>query len=348
MLGLISFVVFFIALLLYDDGDVDMYEFKYNKTYKAPAISNEFFERSTHYFESKELNLESFLYRPKGVVNPPVIVIGNGVCLPKDAGMDNLAHYFVRQGFAVLLFDFRRIGGSEGLPRHYVKISDQVFDWEQAIKYATRNITGVDGKKLGVLGYSLGGGNLISLASNEERLKKENITISAMVLLAPAADGVDIAASLTKHGLSLSHLQGLIFSLKDVILSFFGKNRYLKLAGPENTIAVLAGEDYNDYLVLVDKAQKNGIWQNKVTAASVLDGLITRPILYAESIKVPTLIIGGSNDLYVSESLLQSLHEKIPHSTLKMLPTGHFGPLLGMLSDTAAIASHFFGQHLAS
>lgn len=52
---------------------------------------------------------------------PPVVVMGHGLGSQKDMGLHPYAEQFAAAGLAVLVFDYRGFGGSDGWPRHEVK-----------------------------------------------------------------------------------------------------------------------------------------------------------------------------------------------------------------------------------
>ncbi|MFF7887753.1 serine aminopeptidase domain-containing protein [Streptomyces sp. NPDC020794] len=57
--------------------------------------------------------------------------------MTKELASDLFAARFDDAGFAVLAFDHRRFGESEGAPRQIVRLDEQVADWHAAIECAT-------------------------------------------------------------------------------------------------------------------------------------------------------------------------------------------------------------------
>ena len=47
---------------------------------------------------------------------PPIVVAAHGIAGQKDMGLEPFAELFASKGMAVLLFDYRNFGGSEGEP----------------------------------------------------------------------------------------------------------------------------------------------------------------------------------------------------------------------------------------
>lgn len=66
---------------------------------------------------------------------PPIIVGAHGIAGQKDMGLEPFADFFAIKGMAVLLFDYRNFGGSEGEPRNWVSPNRHLQDWAAALDY---------------------------------------------------------------------------------------------------------------------------------------------------------------------------------------------------------------------
>ncbi len=66
---------------------------------------------------------------------PPVVVAAHGIAGQKDMGLEPFAETFASKGMAVLLFDYRNFGGSEGEPRNWVSPRRHLQDWDAALDY---------------------------------------------------------------------------------------------------------------------------------------------------------------------------------------------------------------------
>lgn len=66
---------------------------------------------------------------------PPVVVAAHGIAGQKDMGLEPFAELFASKGLAVLLFDYRNFGGSEGEPRNWVSPKRHLQDWDAALDY---------------------------------------------------------------------------------------------------------------------------------------------------------------------------------------------------------------------
>src|ERR1700754_2930287 len=86
--------------------------------------------------------------------NGACVVMAGGGGVNKEPGTDPFAKRFHDAGFSVLAFDYRRLGESGGLPRQFIRIKDQLADWQAAIAFAS-TLPGVDPARLAIWGFSL-------------------------------------------------------------------------------------------------------------------------------------------------------------------------------------------------
>ena len=140
--------------------------------------------RQTVYFPSAGDQVEAFLYLPDnlGGTPPPVVVMAGGWCYVKELVQPIYAEAFAAKGLAVLLFDYRRLGASEGTPRQHLDPRDQMEDYRNAISYLeTRD--DVDTARLGAWGISYSGGHVLILGATEPRIR-------CVVSIVPVVDGL--------------------------------------------------------------------------------------------------------------------------------------------------------------
>ena len=114
----------------------------------------------------------------------PGIIQGPGWLGLRDAKLYTPYHEaLLAAGMAVLVFDYRGFGGSEG-DATYLDPMNQVADWRNAVTYLGSRPE-IDADRLGTFGSGgTGGGNAIMAAGLDDRLK-------ATVSQVPIADGRD-------------------------------------------------------------------------------------------------------------------------------------------------------------
>src|SRR3712207_8511189 len=96
-------------------------------------MTNTSYAREDTTFDSHGTRCAAWLYRPDGVVDPAIIVMGHGFGAIRVMRLDAYAERFAQAGFAVLVFDYRGWGDSDGEPRRVLDISMQQQDWRAGV-----------------------------------------------------------------------------------------------------------------------------------------------------------------------------------------------------------------------
>ena len=78
-----------------------------------------------------------------------------GFAVKKEPATDLFAKRLNEAGFAVLAFEYRRIGDGEGQPRLAPRLRDERADWHAAIEFA-RTLPDVDPTKVAMFSSSAG------------------------------------------------------------------------------------------------------------------------------------------------------------------------------------------------
>jgi fermentation-respiration switch protein FrsA (DUF1100 family) len=122
-------------------------------------------------FQSYGERIEALLLLPDQATQPlPAIVMAGGWCYVKELIQPQYAQYFVDAGFAVLIFDYRRMGASGGLPRQHINPYDQQEDYKAAISYIETRPE-VDASRIGIWGISYSGGHVLVVGATDARVK---------------------------------------------------------------------------------------------------------------------------------------------------------------------------------
>jgi predicted acyl esterase len=115
------------------------------------------------------------LYTPDTGAGPwPVVVMGGGWCYVKELIMPEYARYFVAQGCAALIFDYRCLGASDGVPRQHLDPWMQIADYRSAVdavSYLDIFNGVVDRDRIGVWGISYSGGHALVVGAVDPRVK---------------------------------------------------------------------------------------------------------------------------------------------------------------------------------
>jgi dienelactone hydrolase len=84
------------------------------------------------------------------------VVMAHGLGGLRSAGLEPYARRFAEAGFAVLLFDYRHFGASDGQPRQWVSVRRQLADWAAAVAFARRQPGAAPASRCGAARFRAG------------------------------------------------------------------------------------------------------------------------------------------------------------------------------------------------
>lgn len=289
-------------------------------------------------FVVEGLTLQAYFHKPEGSDTNilPIVVMGNGYATEWQFGTEKFIKAFTDAGIATLCFDYRSFGGSEGSPRQVVDIPGQQVDFLAAVEHAKLQ-PWVDSSRIVIWGSSLGGGHAISTAAALP-------DVCAMVAQVPHCCSRAAFKTVTLG----SVFKGMGKAMLDAIRSRFGASPVLipVLAEPGNYGVMTHPNWFKEYQVL---AEGSSTWQNAMPARSLLKGGDYRPMLVADKIKCPSLIVAAKDDAGVPIDSVKQTAELIPRCELKIIEGDHFGVYQGepiddvVASELAFIKQHVFG-----
>lgn len=285
-------------------------------------------------FTSDGSRIAGRLYSPIGVVMPcPCVVFAHGFSGTMDWILPDFADVFARSGLAVLMFDYRHFGMSEGQPRQLVDCHRQLDDIRAALTYA-RACPDIDEDRVGLWGTSLGGSHVVTVAADDGR-------VAAVVANVPALDmyaglrGRFRSATLrpgpVRTVLATSRL--MLSAAVDAARGRFGfAPHYLAVYGPLGRAAFSDPALENNFRELESKSPT---WRNQVTprflfhAPRYRDGTLER-------IQCPVLITLARDDAAISTPFVKRKGSGAANVTLKEYPVGHFDMYHGAVRDQVA------------
>lgn len=121
-------------------------------------------------FDSAEVPLFGLLFLPERAGPAPAIVALGPFGFVKEQAPMGYATRLARDGFAVLIFDPRYHGESEGTPRRLESPSAKIDDARAALKWMVAHAE-VDGSRIGVLGICQGASEMIAVAAADDRVR---------------------------------------------------------------------------------------------------------------------------------------------------------------------------------
>lgn len=141
---------------------------------------------STNIQSSRDVEVPAVINLPAEQENMPLVVMchGHGGSKEENGGFDAIAEALAADGIAVVRVDYPGCGAStEDFTLN--TLTNMEADTASAVKYMEDTYS-IDTSKVGIFGYSMGGRIALDLLASDPG------TYSAVCLLAPAADYVDL------------------------------------------------------------------------------------------------------------------------------------------------------------
>jgi len=116
--------------------------------------------------------LRGSLYRPAGAsAGAPVagVVMAHGFSATKEMGVEQMADALAAAGFAVLAYDHRNLGASDGEPRQEIDIWAQARDYRVAFERLAAE-PGIDADRIALWGSSFSGGEVLVVGAADRRV----------------------------------------------------------------------------------------------------------------------------------------------------------------------------------
>jgi pimeloyl-ACP methyl ester carboxylesterase len=265
--------------------------------------------------------------------------MAGGFAVTKEPGTDQFAARFQEAGFAVLAFDYRRLGESGGEPRQVVRIGDQLDDWQAAIAFAA-TLPGVDPTRVAAWGFSASGGHVLRVAASNPQL-------AAAIAQTPNADGPAATRNAMRYQRPLALLRVTARGVLDALGGLVGRPpRLLPLVGPPGTVAVLTTPDALEGDAVLNPGNRYPDWQQAVAARSALPLGFYRPGRAASRVRCPLLVVVCDQDrTALAEPAARAAH-RAPLGEVVRLPGGHYAPFSDAHDDAVGAELSFLQRHV--
>jgi len=280
-------------------------------------------ERSDVSFQSGGITCRAWLYRPAAMRtdtsdNAPCVVMAHGFAGTRDARLPAYAERFVVADFAVLLFDYRHFGASDGEPRQLISVRRQLEDYASAIAFA-RSLPEIDGGRIALWGTSFSGGHVLTTAARDSR-------IAAIVAQCPMMDGRASVLQIWRYAGLRQILRLTAHGTFDLLMALFGATHWIKAAGPTGSLAVITSNGAVEGFRTI--APKDFRWEVAARIA-VLAGFY-RPVRSAQQVRCPALIQICQNDSVVPPEAAEAVARIMgDRAEVCRYPLEHFDPYIG-------------------
>lgn len=268
----------------------------------------------------------------------PVIVMAHGFGSPRALRLYAYAERFAEAGYAVVVFDYRGFGDSDGEPRQLLDISMQHADWRAALDFA-RTLPVVDPSKVVAWGTSFAGGHVLSVAGRGESL-------AAVIAQVPHVSG---PSAVRATGLAAS-MRLAPFAIRDQINGLLGRDPvYVPLVDAPGRLGMMTTPDALPGLekLIVDSGLKPDAYRQDVAARIGLKIGLYSPRRVVRKIECPTLIQIAQNDAITPRAVAEKVAGKIKNSTVRVYDCSHFDPYVEpMFPGVIADQLEFLRQHV--
>lgn len=276
------------------------------------------YRRSDEWFDSEGVRCAVAVYRPTGTsVDAPAVVMAHGFGTPRAVRLYAYAEVFARAGYAVLVFDYRHFGDSDGQPRQLLDIGKQLVDWTNAVAYA-RTLDGIDSTRIVGWGTSFAGGHVLTRAGAGENF-------AAVIAQVPHVDGF---AAVRATGLRRT-VRVAPSAVVDQVRALLGRSpRYVESVGSPGDVAVMSTPDAapGRDLLLAESGLKAGDYPETVAARVLLRIGLYSPGKTASNITCPVLMQIMSEDAVTPAAVAEKVARKISDVTVHIHKGGHFDP----------------------
>lgn len=155
----------------------------HSKNIQSPEIMYTMVE-----FQSEGATLRGKFYQPSQASDLPVIIMAHGYSATIDGMVaEQYAEVFYKAGFAVLLYDHRNLGISDGEPRHELNRWTQARGFRDAIDFVC-TLPNIDKSRIGLWGDSMSGDEVLFVAGMDHRVKTVVVQVPACGSTMPPED----------------------------------------------------------------------------------------------------------------------------------------------------------------
>jgi pimeloyl-ACP methyl ester carboxylesterase len=278
--------------------------------------------------------LRGRLYLPSGDGGPfPVVIAHSGIGSVAE-GIYELAPTFTESGSAVLFYDHRGFGYSDGVPRQHVDPLQFARDLRDVITLLAEHPR-IDADQITLLGLSLGGMVSLLAAGTDHR-------VASVVAIVPPISGFSARGLFPQQ--ALRHLD------EDIV-----HDRREQLRGNEPRMLQTSGErvpggpevmfDDADGWEFVQRYLELPSFRNELTLASVGRIFEVEASPYARRIVAPVLMILASSDTVAPVADARDFFDQVPgRKELWEYPGQHYGILLDNYYPIIARAAEWIAQ----
>jgi pimeloyl-ACP methyl ester carboxylesterase len=285
-------------------------------------------------FHSNGIRCAAWLTLPEAQEPHPAVVLVHGLGATHDMMLAQYEQHFAAAGIAVLAFDYRYAGASEGKPRQHISMQSQRNDVEAALTFLTAR-RDIDATRVGLWGTSLGAMNVVRVAAGRSDL-------AAAVVQCPIVHGPGAARNLGLRG-ALRLTPAIV---ADALRAATRRGRrYVPIVGPPGSDAMVtapgAEAGWNSTVA------PGATFDNRIAAADAVALVVTSALRQARHVTAPMLVCVCDRENLVDPRCAAMLARRAPNGVARHYDSDHFAiyhpPLV---SDVLADQTAFLKEHL--
>lgn len=271
-------------------------------------------------------------------IGSPGVVMAHGFSATKEMGLPPFAEEFCRAGLAVLLYDHRNLGASDGTPRQEINPWAQARDYRAALSFLAAR-TKVDADRLAVWGSSFSGGEVLLVGACDDRVR-------AVVANVPFAGlpGTEYGADTDERfeAMRASFLDETGGGLADRPGDPLGPMPVVNEPGTEG--GFLGQPESSDWFLDVGR-RPGSTWRNEVTVRNAFgtDPAFDPGVCVAHIAPTPLLMVVASDDRVAEAEVALAAYERADEpKRLEVIGGDHFSAYSGDGFDRASTAAREF------
>ncbi len=281
--------------------------------------------------------IDGFFYLPDSKMDPlPCIIMNTGFGGTKEMFVERYAKMFNVAGFAVLTYDYRHFGKSDGNPRQLYSMDKQLEDCSAAISYV-RSRKEINADKIIIWGTSGGAGYGLIIAASDDKIACVSCQCGALDHKA------DSKMAISRDGF-MSYLPLIFHAQRDKGRQRFGLGpHYIAIVGNHGVPAIIkAPGAYEGYSGIASEDAENKL------CARIMLTPHKNPVEYAHLVKCPVLIQVCENDNVADPQGSINTAKKLgDRATLKKYPIGHFDIYFGVnFKQSIEDQINFYRKHV--
>jgi pimeloyl-ACP methyl ester carboxylesterase len=337
--ALLGIIIVYLAIVTFLPGiSVPKQPLEHEKRIASEQSPKLFGTKEEVRFDVKGTAISAWLYLPENLSGPAsCIIMGHGFGGTKDMGLESYALRYQQAGYAVLAFDYRHFGASQGEPRQLIWIPYQLEDWSAAITYA-RGLQAINPEKIALWGTSMSGGHVIAIAAKDHK-------ITCVVAQCPGVDGRASGEMFFERvGIGYT-LRFIMHGQRDYFRSRLGLSAHkIPIVGKPGSLACLTTPDV--YAFFSKYAPENYV--NEVCARINIRGDKYRPVKLANKVRCPVLLQICEHDNIIPKRAAEETEKQLgEYAEAIYYPIGHFDIYIGDNFEKAVSDQlEFFKKHL--